>query len=70
MARWNRLEQPEQPGQAAIQTAPTPGRPEAFVRARGVPVLRSAACPQLKFTDRKFLMHLLQKRTGNTALRT
>jgi hypothetical protein len=32
MARWNRLDQPEQPGQAAIQTTPTPGRPEAFVR--------------------------------------
>ena len=50
-ARWNRLEQPELASQTAARRGAVRGRVSGFVRARGLPVLRSAACPQLKFTD-------------------
>ena len=51
-ARWNRLEQPELASQTAARRGAVRGRVSGFVRARGLPVLRSAACPRLKFTDR------------------
>ena len=50
-ARWNRLEQPELASQTAARRGAVRGRVSGFVRARGLPVLRSAACPRLKYTD-------------------
>ena len=43
MARSNRLEQPEQTGQTAIQTAPARIRPEALMRVGAMRVNGSRA---------------------------
>ena len=45
-ARWNRLEQPELTSQAAARRGAVRARLIRFVRARGLPVLESPACPQ------------------------
>ena len=50
-ARWNRLEQPDQTGQTAIQTAPARSRPDAFVRVRAMRVGGSPARRNYKYAD-------------------
>ena len=50
-ARWNRLEQPELTSQAVARRGAMRARLIRFVRARGLPVLESPACPLYKYTD-------------------